>query len=612
MMHVMHIDKSFVKKIIIIVLSVVFLILYLNGSKLRELLDRKIVSVDVLSESLIRDFTKNKKLMETAPRLTFNDAEIAYDSGTKTIYLPQNMSQDHWEGVLKASDETTEIYFRRDDRFKKPAEAIKDGYAFELYMISGDEYCIYRVIFTGMPTMSIITDLSAKEQVNDLGRTVYSGKVQVYDPYHTSTQFQVTECTFHIRGGSSEYYEKQNYKLNLTDKKLSFLGLRKDDDWILNSLYDDAGLVHNKLSFEMWQEIAASNSVANDEGVNAEYLELFVDNEYRGVYLLTERVDKKALSLGKNDILYKCRASRIPEEHNYSNENTDELRPIFVLEYPKEIKEEDWNPLKDWVNAFCKMQMDSYVEEEHYLNMENAIDYNLFLLLVCGEDNMRKNTYFIAEYQKDGSYQFKKVPWDLNATWGNAWIDDADCNYTIYEPNCVEDVNTWCTDISTLYYYDETRISELLMNRWKELRQENIISEENMIEKAEAQFEYLYDSGAYVRNYTRWPHGSGYWKDDYLFQYIKERVHFLDEYFERLYNETLTPAIYDGVDYSAEFESRFYWERYKIQLSEWYSYDRQKLLEHYVQYGKPYELHGRRSNEYPDDWEYMYGAKSEQ
>lgn len=596
------------KKAIVIIVSAVFLVLYLNQDTLRLIGGDKAVSVKIISKENLMEYISGKALTEMEPALLFNEAEVPYDEETDTIYIPQNMSEIYFKGTLKSLDSDTQIYFLEDDFFHNTSEAIKEGHAFELYLVNDSGYHLYHTVFTGMPVMNIKTQESVFSEEEE--EKINYGTVQVYDQYHTSTQLQTSDCSYHIRGGSSVEYEKKSYKLELSDKNLSFLGMREDDDWILNALYDDAGLIHNKVSMEVWRELAAYNKVSDDEGITGEYLEVFIDNEYRGVYLLTERIDKKTLSLQKNDILYKCRADRIPQEHNYTNENTDEMRPIFVLKYPKEPKEEDWEPLKDWVNAFCKLQLDSYEEGESLLNMENAVDYNLFTLLSCGVDNMRKNVYLIAEYQSDGSYRFKKVPWDMNATWGNPWVSDEECNNTIYDPAFIEDVNTWCTDISTLYFYDETGVSKLLKERWQELREAGIITKEEISEIADGQLEYLHASGAYERNYERWPHGSEYWQDEYIYEYIDGRIDFLDSYFERLYDETLEPAVYDGVDYSEEFEVRFYWERNKATLSAIYPYDRQQLLEHYVLYGKPYGLHARRNADLIDDWEYIYGSKA--
>lgn len=602
--------KLNIKRMMVIIGSVIFLLLFLSGKDLLPF-NRKTVSADVIDEMEWKQMITNKEELSVCPKLIYNGSDAVYDRRTNTFYIPQNISAKHFEGILKAEGAEYRIFFGEDEYLSKKETAIKEGHPFCLYFVNDKEYYKCQLIFTGMPVMNITTDECEETEYNELGRVINNGSVQVYDPYHSSTQLQTSDCTYNIRGGTSENYEKSNYKLELTNQKLSFLGMREDDDWILNSLYDDAGLIHNKISFQMWREIAGYNAVKNDDGVTGEYLELFIDDEYQGVYLLTERVDKKTLSLGEKDILYKCRAARIPEEHNYTNENTDDLRPIFILKYPKVPEEEDWTPLKTWVNAFCKLQIDNYAEGEELLNMENAIDYNLFILLICGTDNMRKNAYLIAEYQMDGSYQFKKVPWDMNASWGNPWVDDADCNYTIYDSSYIEDVTTWYTDISSLYYYNESEISLLLKDRWQEFRNSGLVTKEKLYEMVDVQLEYLHDSGAYQRNYDRWPHGSEYWDDQYIYEYIDGRIDFLDRYFEKLYEESITPAIYDGVDYSDEFEVRFYYERYKASLAELYPYDRQQLLEHYVQFGKPFELHGRRSDNYSDDWEYLYGESAE-
>lgn len=437
-------------------------------------------------------------------------------------------------------------------------------------------------------------NLFAKSSFMEGDTEVKQGIVQVYDQYHTSTQFQSADCSYNVRGGSSLHYPKSNYKLNLGNRKLSFLGLRKDDDWILNSLYDDAGLIHNKISTQVWNRIAASNDVKNDEGITVEYIEVFIDNEYHGVYALTERIDEKELSLGKNDILYKCRAERIPEEHNYSNEDTDDMRPIFLLKYPKQPGEQDWEPLKQWVDYFLKEEFTEFWQGEELLCMENSVDFNLFCLLIAGRDNLRKNVFFAAEYQSDGTYEFKKIPWDLNATWGNPWVDIEECNYTQYDPNYYKEVRTWVSDMSTLYYYDEAQISTLLYERWKELREGGIITTESLCALFDKQFAYLHSSGAYTRNYERWPNGSEYWQDEYLYEYTENRIQFLDWYLEQLYLDNTTGIFYNNANYADEFDARYYWETNYDTLSQLYDFDSQVLLEHYILYGKPFGLKGRK------------------
>lgn len=533
--------------------------------------------------------TENKeKTAVDITNLQYNEAPVTFDAEKNTLFIPQNLNKENWDGRILAKRGT--LYFIEDDYFAKKEEAIRSGHSFEMIVLQENSYSECYVVFTGMPVMNLHIEDSSMEDDTE----VMHATVQVYDPYHTSTEFQSAECSFNIRGGTSRSYPKVSYKLELKEEKLSFLGMKKDNDWILNALYDDLGLAHNKLSYRVWREIANYNQVKNDEGTTAEYIELFIDNEYCGVYELTERIDGNELSLGRNDVLYKCRATRIPQEHNYSNEDTDGMKPIFVLKYPKNYATEDWEPLKKWVNCFLKEEMNTYEEGAALLNMENAVDFTLYTLLIGGSDNLRKNVFFAAEYQNDGSYQFIKVPWDLNATWGNPWLDFEDSNYTLYDSEEYKNVTEWVTDMSTLYYYDEAKVSGMLYERWEELRQAGVITQEKIFEMLNEEFSYLYASGAYDRNYERWPHGKEYWQDEYIYEYVENRIPFLDNYFEQLYIGNTSPVLYDGVDYSSEFEARYYWETNYEILSEIYTYDRQTLLEHYVLYGKPYGLKGKK------------------
>lgn len=571
------------QRIALLLISIAAFIVYLNFSSLRSLLSNKIMSVKVMSEQELADMIADQEVPEESG-IRFDSHPVAFDASSNTFFIPQSLTEEHWEGRLTA--ERGKLYFLDDEYFRNKSLAIEEGHIFKLYQVDEEKRSEYNVIFTGMPVICLTEESSALED----DETVSYGTVFVFDQYHSAARFQSTNCSFHVRGGTSYGYVKKSYKLELDNKNMSLLGMRKDDDWILNALYDDAGLIHNKLSVQVWQEIASNNQVMNDEGYAMEYAELFLNNEYCGVYALTERVDQQELSLGKKDILYKCRTTRIPEEHNYSNEDTDGMQPIFLLKYPKDFKEEDWDPIKKWVDLFLKGEIDTYEEGADFLNMENAVDANLFCMLMAGTDNTRKNNYFISEYQQDGTYRMKKIPWDMNATWGNPWVDIEECNFTKYDPDCYKDVSIWISDMNTLYYYDRETVSELLRDRWNELRGQGIITKEKIFEMLDRQFGYLHASGAYKRNYERWPNGTEYWSDNYIYEYVDQRIDFLDQYYEQLYEDCRSPKIYGDVDYSAEFDTRYYWEAHKEVLQELYPYDTQMLLEHYVLYGKPFDL----------------------
>lgn len=521
----MNIIKLF-KKGLFIILSLAFLVLYLKADKIENYFSNKILSVTVLPMEQIEALSSGKEETLIEPVITFNGRPIAYDSGQNMLLIPQSLSNNDFEGILDISNGS--LYFLEDEGFHDKATSISENRVFRLFLITDTQTWMYNVYFTGMPVAFLSSDSEPDEQGTTLGN------IWIYDPYRSSATYQYSDCNWHKRGATTMNYDKASYRLTLNEQKLSFLGLRKDDDWILNALYDDNGLIHNKLSYDVWQEIAHSNSVANDEGISMEYLELFIDNEYRGVYGISERIDKKQLSLGKNDILYKYRSQEFATEEDYYNILTDDMEPRVTIEYPKSISDNTWNPMKEWISAFGSKNITDYQEGASLLNMENAIDYNLYNMLIFGMDNTMKNIYFDARWQSEDHYQIVKIPWDLNMTWGNSWVDDINCYFNLYQEKNITSPGGWSEDMAVLYTYDSKTVATLLYNRWMTLRK-SIITEENIISLLDKEFTYLHSSGAYQRNYQKWPSNGDYWQDEYIYSYVQGRIDFLDKYYAQLY-----------------------------------------------------------------------------
>ena len=305
--------KKIYKTVLFVAVSLLLLGIYLYADSNHGSLHNQILSTDILSYEQIEQLSVGKEDTFIDPEIAFNGNSIAYDSEQNMLLIPQDLSKNRYDGKLSIPDGN--LYFLEDEEgFSDKLGAISQNRVFRLFWIRDTQMWMYNVYFTGMPVMCLSSDAAIyreettnEEEDNNNDILKWEGNVWIYDQYHSSTDFQAVDCNWHKRGATTMNYEKAGYKLNLDHKK-SFLGMRKDDDWILNALYDDAGLIHNKLSYQVWQKIASSNSVANDEGISMEYVELFVDQEYRGVYGLSERIDKKSASLISHDILYKYRS----------------------------------------------------------------------------------------------------------------------------------------------------------------------------------------------------------------------------------------------------------------------------------------------------------------
>lgn len=514
------------KKVFIILISVIFLGILLFSQNFRKKGGE--LGVRVLSQEEIDIQIRDKEFKVFDTPILFNGNEIAYDIDQNMILIPQKINGSFFEGDFSSDDK---LYFLEDAGWKNKSESLEMNHVFRLFRISETQYWMYNVYFTALPIANISTVYNEGMDKED---TEKQGRIWVYDQYRSNVQFQESECIFHVRGASSREFPKKSYRVELQGEKLSLLGMRKDDDWILNSLYDDEGLIHNKISYDLWHQIASTNNVANDEGVKMEYVEVFMDHRYIGVYGLLERIDKKALELSIQDKLYKGVENKEVGVDDFYSELKADMKPVFEIEYPKEIKVEDWEPLKDW---YYKLKKDniSIEEADSILNIENAIDYLLYNLYICNSDNTLKNIYYFADYQGDGSYRMIKIPWDLNMTWGNVWVPVHRFHFNQYQPEVIKKDWGWTEDMYCLYDNNPKEMGEIISLRWEELRKK-IITKDNIYQLLDEQLAYLHSSGARKREELFWESRDEYWKDEYIYEYAEEKIIMMDEYINNLKN----------------------------------------------------------------------------
>lgn len=85
------------------------------------------------------------------------------------------------------------------------------------------------------------------------------------------------------RGNATWTYMKKAYQIKL-DSKTDLFGMGKAKTWILLANYTDQSMLHNALGFTLGD---ALNLPYN---IDYRFINLYVDGEYRGLYMLTEKV----------------------------------------------------------------------------------------------------------------------------------------------------------------------------------------------------------------------------------------------------------------------------------------------------------------------------------
>ncbi|MBQ2701120.1 MAG: CotH kinase family protein, partial [Clostridia bacterium] len=86
------------------------------------------------------------------------------------------------------------------------------------------------------------------------------------------------------RGNSSFRYKKKPYQIKF-EEKIDLLGMGKAKKWILLTNYIDNSLLRNRIGFEV------SRAVGFEATCENEFVDLYLNHEYAGNYLLTEKME---------------------------------------------------------------------------------------------------------------------------------------------------------------------------------------------------------------------------------------------------------------------------------------------------------------------------------
>lgn len=459
-----------------------------------------------------------------------NGVLLAEDSVEKTFYVPVDMENETWEKMeFTVEAPGYELLFSEDFTEYDKQQVIREGWDIEFLIYNDTEFSTYHLVFTGLPVISLSTAEGLENQKEIAGNAVF------YDTNFTSQGIQTSAYEGHVRGNTSTLYPKKGYKLNLKKQyadgsirknKLSLFGMREDDDWILYAIYNDESKLREKLSLELWDAFGSKEISAGAVYNSAmTYVEVLVDNAYYGLYGLKEPIDAKQLKLKESDYLYKR------EDHGDFSEETflqakDPLEHVLGFEIKSGVSDEDaWLPMA----AFSAVQTasDEVFKETAgtCMDTDNAMRLWLYIQVVAGYDQWKKNEFYIARKQGDG-YYFTFAPWDLDLTWGNRSDSNADTWYTAYDDSLIEKYYYWETG-DRLVRLNVDNAEAKVQKLYKELRQ-NVLSDDALEQRIMEIDHVLRDSGAYERERVRWPESALAEDPQIVLNFAKERMNYLD------------------------------------------------------------------------------------
>lgn len=281
-----------------------------------------------------------------------------------------------------------------------------------------------------------------------------------------------TPVTAKYRGSYSVTFTgKRNYSLHLKDekgdqRKVSLLGLREDDDYVLLGALSDPCRLRNAVGLELWRALGHDAPAAAP-------CELYFGDYYKGVYFLVERPDRKSAGVPRDGALYRVLAARVDGVDLFSC--PDPGAPGEETWYNVGREYGGWEPLQGFLTADDPLSL---------LDLPAFADYCLYVNLIGATDNMKKNLYL----GWDGDKLFP-MPWDLDAAFGRLY------NASPADPDA------WFSGPLPDGLMESEQFQALLRQQWQKNRE--LLSPGSVMARFKAWHDRLGD--AWDREATRFP-----------------------------------------------------------------------------------------------------------
>ncbi|MFN6373946.1 MAG: CotH kinase family protein [Chitinophagia bacterium] len=326
-----------------------------------------------------------------------------------------------------------------------------------------------------------------------------------------------------LRGQSSQMFPMKSYDIELRDAagselEVPLLGMPPESDWVLYAPYTDKTLMRNFLAYTLAREMGRWAS-------RCRYVELVVDNDYKGIYLLEEKIKRNTARVNISKLLPTDNSGdeltggyifSLDKQPNGWFSSYPVLGSInfnkrqFSYVYPKlaDITQPQKDYIKSAVDQFESVLAGPDFQNpstgtRKYADLNSFIDYFIINELSRNVDGYRLSTYLHkGKNSIDGRIKAGPV-WDYDLAFRNAnYCNGSDIYGWAYKYNyvCPGDgaglIPFWWERLM-----QDTSFIGSLRCRWKELRKTTL--SDNHIQKIIDSVVSL-TTEARGRHFTRW------------------------------------------------------------------------------------------------------------
>lgn len=457
--------------------------------------------------------------------LTNHGVPLAYDAYENTFYCTLGMENgESWpELYLHAQGaDGVQVVFSDDYTYDSCADAIREGYSYELMAYTDTEYAYFYMVFTGLPQVVIHAD----EEIQELDAHA-AVSIAAY-----GEETAQSGALVHLRGaGSAAVSDKESYRIDFVrgaEDKNNLIDVPKlgmADDVILISMTTDATMMRDKLSWDLYARLA--DGTKSFGARQTEYAEVFVNDEYMGLYLMMQPVDieeellKSGAELPLTDSVYRSFSTLYIGDRPYVKNAARDESGYELFYTPSQTRQ--FEPLERYMALELETDDEAFAEQAlAVIDMDSMLRQYLFVQAGGMSDNVYNNMYVWAHHTPQG-VKYRFAPWDMDLTWGRYKEPGAESAYQgLFNFVAAQ----------RMIDLDVGGAQEKLVSLWTQMRRRGFdeATVEALVNESTA---LLSDSGAYARNAYRWGLEESY-PDGYgIVSFASEHFAVLDELFEK-------------------------------------------------------------------------------
>ena len=293
------------------------------------------------------------------------------------------------------------------------------------------------LMITSLPIVTIYTSESIKNEPKvDCNFAIFDPKKRT-DAEEKNLEYFESKAGIEYRGAGAMRYPKKPYNFKLYDsagekREAEILNIRNDNSWILDAMYLDMARMRNRVCFDLWNTFNKPYYVNEKpkamSGTRGHYVEVFVNGQYMGLFMLTDRIDRKQYQIEQNGgYIYKAKGwTQACYLQGYTKPSNDDYywnSAEIEQEYPDadDGQKPNFNHMADFIDFVSKSSKSNFSANFSSRVDENSvIDTFIFLNLILGYDNAGRNTFWIFRNVNES----KKVMhglWDLDGVLGRDW-----------------------------------------------------------------------------------------------------------------------------------------------------------------------------------------------